>query len=1014
MHLTLLVAWRRHAICLLSFFLLFVSVAAHAEPKKVELALAVPDGAKVDKNLKEALDLLAAALANRLHTYDDLSLPLPQSVVPDGVDFVAGETPLSVAAERELVDSAHGPDGTRLTLSPEQWRSIRKKGYYLVPSKNFPGQFHKWEMWLLEGSDKITLFVRNADAVSTRILRIGMPELFKGNQFSVRLGFLELGKGLRGLVAHTVGFVETYPKHGPEAVARLIADDMVEYLEGLAEVATGKKFDLRALNPELVARAQPVLEAIEKEIAEAHGKAVVEARRIVDPDERRRRLDALEEETRTQRPFLAAVEASEELEKVGQGLGPVLARYARALQRLRAQELNFQDEVTRFTDEKRAELTKEYPSLAEDRPWLDGKVQEAAVAYHRSRWSGFYENALADLRGNGFEAEAWALQHSLDYLRNEGWERARALSRERLPEKVIPYEFWSLDAGKWKKKQLQNGTWVAEPTSRVQVTSRYPFWKAARLWYTTGWSFQAGLRTVLVDWLWNGPVGLQSWGKNPYPGSYQVDAKTGELVAPPSGYHSTFWTNLKALYASIRRDRDAYNKAPDSGMFGKYPKRVWQFFWSDLGKGVVAPVFLFFGRTIATTVTALVGGGVVVTSPAWAPLAGTLEYGWTTFIADNYAVRDLPNYSGQDYTEPGLLVDTLRITLSGAGQIVAAGILGAVGTPIAAAGTSVGARVLSWARHLWNGGMYYVHRGLGALFGAKVPTDDSAYFVTHKEGPGVGQSAFLSIDDDAIVLAALLQLEVQILDAYRLQLKTWQNEPYTNARAVITSIPWGALGLAVNAADITRELSDQIAAPMAPSVKRMEEAIAARQKRLAPLLGALQDLTRRYGSRSVRLSQDQLDRLLPQLATAYAKLLGDDKYFPTTAPAVQQRFWDTNTAGVANDYPQLVRTTLMNVLGTQALTPPSLEAGQFETHVRHPTLLGMLEKVLAGNELDVEIKKTDVPTGPIVAANPADRPKPAPIAPPRVTVPVRATEICANPLVKLAREGIVESFATRK
>lgn len=1004
-------AWRRFVVIAAVLF----SSSLFAGPKKVEVVVAIPDGAKIDGDLRTAVQLLADEISRKLHTFEDVSVPLPASILPEGAEFVGGETPLSISAERDVFESAHGADNTRLRLSPEQWRSIRKKGYYFVPSKNFPGQMHKWELWLLEGSEAIQIFVRSADAVSTRVIRIGIPAMIRGNTLSIRQGFVEFGKGLRGFVKHVVGFVETYPKHRPDQVASLIADDVMKYMEGLAAASTGEKYDLRAFNPALVAKVQSALQKIESEVEASHQKAVLEAQRIEDQEARAAKLAELAREYDAQTTFFESIATSPDVERVSPGLGPVLARYGRALQRLRAHEQNFAALVDDVAQDENERLVREEPSLSEDKEWLAERVREASTAFYREHWPRAYEAALADLREAGFAAEAWALERTLEYLRHDGWEQARTLAKERLPLRRIRYDFWAFDSGKWKKRQLENGAWVAEPTSTAEVTSTWPAWKLGRLWYTTGWSAQSGLRTVLVDWLWNGPVGVQSlFKKDPFPGRYQIDSKTGELVAPPKGYNATLWSNLKALYASIAADREAYDRAPDSGMFGKFPKRVWQFFWSDLAKGVVAPIFVIGGRVLATGTTALVGAGVTVTTPVWAPLAGTLEYGWTTIVVDNYPVRDLPNYQGGLGTEPGLIADVFRITVTGAGQAALATV-GVAAAPFAAAGVSVGARVVGAVRHLWSGLMYYGFRALGAVFGAKVPTDNSSYFVYHTEGPGVGGNLFVTIDDQAVVLAALLQLEIAVLEAYRHQVAAWQAEPLANAQAVLSSIPWDAFGLEKVRISIDEALAKRLALPMAASVKAMEEAIKARQDRLAPLLTALQTIKQNHGYNALRLSQEQIDRLLPEIAKANSQLLAGDRLFPAAQAEVRQRFWDKQTNSVANDHTTLARKLVTDTLGHEALTPPSLDAGRFQTSFQHPSVGSMLGQLLSGNALDLSIGQGVTPVGPIVPANPDDQPPPVTPAPagPRTTVRVSAGQICANEVARLAEWGIIEGNLAR-
>ena len=90
----------------------------------------------------------------------------------------------------ELNQLAKGPNGGFKKLNQEQLNSIRKNGTFDVPSANFPGKFHRWQVhnFLQKGYERSTQGLYNSLSFALRLIIVTAKNRFASNRFSVLSG----------------------------------------------------------------------------------------------------------------------------------------------------------------------------------------------------------------------------------------------------------------------------------------------------------------------------------------------------------------------------------------------------------------------------------------------------------------------------------------------------------------------------------------------------------------------------------------------------------------------------------------------------------------------------------------------------------------------------------------------------------------------------------------------------------------------------------------------------------
>ncbi len=364
----------------------------------------------------------------------------------------------------ELNQLAKGPNGGFKKLNQEQLNSIRKNGTFDVPSANFPGKFHRWQVhnFLQKGYERSTQGLYNSLSFALRLIIVTAKNRFASNRFSVLSGLKVWKKIFVNTINLLVGLtVKVTSWNQVEAavnfhfqkylLAELTVDDSnkraynelcnkifvalkankrikhsdIEHISMPAFYRTKENLliDLRLLDSTVLDKIKPIINEILKndsvrmnQLKELRQTLVKQYREEGKPNYEIVILTDAKLQEVYFNSLLDRLRASPELEEAYRGIGSTLCDHALALSIIRDEKKKLSEIVEAQCSAYRSELERKYPIRSGVVEWLNQCVEERRRKATFDCKVASFGRALERLKGMKLEQAAYFLERERDFM----------------------------------------------------------------------------------------------------------------------------------------------------------------------------------------------------------------------------------------------------------------------------------------------------------------------------------------------------------------------------------------------------------------------------------------------------------------------------------------------------------------------------------------------------------------------------------------------------------------------
>uniref|UniRef100_A0A182NCW1 Uncharacterized protein n=1 Tax=Anopheles dirus TaxID=7168 RepID=A0A182NCW1_9DIPT len=386
--------------------------------------------------------------------------------------------------------AADGTGEPRL-LTNAQLRSLRERGEFEVPSLNFPGQVHRWQLsqFLQKGSERTRDSLLSDLALSARFIVITAKGRLTGHFFSVAHAFRALLQGLIKLVDMVVG-VPSLLAHNLDnkikeercrfLVAELVCrseyedclDSLCSYVRHQLRRATMEKFDvncnqaqpipylyvtpkgqdidLRLFSKDTMRRALPILVGILEK--ETRGWFLHFRERLIAELRERKMSDAeIEEEVNdaVMKEYLQRVYTSilsnAELAELGENIPQLLVQQAQSVVIMHKAVDKIQKELKKSREEMETTLQEQHPVLSRVYPWLRAKLNAGEQAKLSKITWGAHEEALRAAQRLNLHQTVYFLNRDLAFMKEREPVLLKELKNAKAPTRNFQWacRIWS-------------------------------------------------------------------------------------------------------------------------------------------------------------------------------------------------------------------------------------------------------------------------------------------------------------------------------------------------------------------------------------------------------------------------------------------------------------------------------------------------------------------------------------------------------------------------------------------
>ena len=794
-------------------------------PKRVPVSpdLSAEVVEKLTPDQKAAAKTVRSLIASSLFTWSKVEIKLPGTIF----DGRADKPLVDVGA---LYQAPRADELERLArkyrkLSPAQHAELKGTGSFSVPSEDFPGQTHEWRAsYLLQKGAKETRESRNEDYASAAAQAlVHLPAAIKSDRaVSMKSGVRSFFQGLADTASLIVGLPERQAKNGEGEIQLARRAALQTHMASALPDANRSVYDVK-----LMAEAAPILAKVEAEARERwrtkDGPEYAKNLPITDPQER---ADAI---ARTEANYVdTAYRNSAELTALDAGLAAALVLRSRFLRHAKEDEAQALKKALAAALAEDARVAKANPILSRIPSWRAGKVGAARAKVLAAERAKLVERRAGLAATYGLGAE-----YAAELAFSRGWSAQEAkLSAETRPARGFDFAFRIWRSANWTlTKDERNGYWYGSQSRARNTSTGFWFWRLANIVVRYAQGVNNIFHGLLVDNLWNGPLGLRALvGAAPFSYKWVVDQKEGRWVK--DGSRNTLRSRLNGFWSQRRAILDAHEKKSSYAFFiGKTGERVGLFFYADLGLGLLAPLVVGVLQPVATIVNVIASATLVAATPAiLAPLYSVGAWALNALVFDTEGTRYDGRlggwkgiagvagalttaailYAAQSYfgfsllTAPQLAllvaiftgsgplfpwVETLvkRTGLYGAAAFVGSVLL-AVLHAFAAPAIAIAGGLRYAARSVYDAVLRVPLRRL-----ASVPSE-SGMFIRRTAGPGLSSEYFFQVSHDVALAAAWAALEAQELaryDAVTKELIAQPEQAYERLAAVIGAFTGG-------------------------------------------------------------------------------------------------------------------------------------------------------------------------------------------------------------------------------
>ncbi|MGE4231695.1 MAG: hypothetical protein AB7F43_00035 [Bacteriovoracia bacterium] len=808
-------------------------------------------------------------------------------------------------------------------LDDEQLKSVWDTAEFVIPSVDYPGQYHVWRIkaYILKGQKEIRVTLGKHMANARRHIAISFPETFLSNDsnaYSFRRALHNLYHGLKAAASLLVGVAEEGPKYFPDQVEKLINSEIRKHVvEKNSKGTDGKpSLDLRLYDNELMEKALPILSRIESE-------------KLGD------RFD--------QDKYYEEILNSKELEELSSGLGLLLVNHGRMLEVVYEKERALAAKNEQFLKTKTQELTEKY-QFSEDEAFKRARVL-ASKKYQSQKYETYME-VIAELNEMGLTQEAILVSDEVAYLKDNEQKLKIKIESEKNPNKGWEwnYNYWLPSQYKvvpFDKDEPSYGSELKKYRVVEVNTSRFGW----RLWnwaVHTGYVWNNGLQWLIMQNFWSGPLGLKSlFEKEAFAYDWTV-SESNEKVLDTQNLRGTLRSRIRAVL-DLRQNEWQKFKDDDGGGLPNWVKRIGVHAKADLVYGFIYPTGLILGQPTLTALNAVLSTAAVATSVVWAPLYSTLAwglhaaiydplgtaYGYPTAKDERMPMRVLPLVSALVYRGVGTVAQT------------GASLFKALFHPLSSLAHVVVGAARTGLRQAWDHVTYPL-----IVKRIKVPRRSETFGMERVAGPGSSAKFFYQVDPNLGALMVQASAEKAELDAFRSEAKGVLDQPARRFQSNIGS----AMELLLGAS----------ASPASLALKEMEEA---RQKGHKFLDNELDAYTRLYDRLltvpidrvldnsfegreiEVRATKENLELMLKQGAALL------ESYYSKTQPSWSSKAIDAFWLGYSlkkGDWVGLAKWHYSKVFGSGFLKPLEETDKTLRVEVEHARLDDLIGDVIKG------------------------------------------------------------------
>jgi hypothetical protein len=822
-------------------------------------------------------------------------------------------------------------------LTPDMLKDVRKTATFTVPSVRFEGQSHVWELnnMVQRGSDHTRSDLRDGIVFGTKQIIVHVPDrLWKSEIFSTWSGLKAFGWGLLKVPILVLGFPfyfhsETY--NNMDEIRRDVLMDLLRFpknnsyqkilnnseeteththflksrdefltVDGIKIIIhnlnkirkeltdtdgdTGKSYELFNNNWNLnrVARREELLSDIMLEEGEGIQLSKEElAQKVRDLEEQMHQEQIYEWIHATLSDETDAKNLCDLMNSIG-----IVREHIKWHNTQRSKAIDYHVNA----------LKEKHSILSRIPEWLFSKKQKFINYYDKAFPCSPYE-ILAKLTGGigGHKGgqESYLFGKNIDI--SEKVDELSAPIPKKTAENTFTWDFRIWRPSKWiiTETERSNGEkrYQCNKYNTFHTESNYVGWRLSNIFIRFGLFMNNGLFGLIGNFFY-GPFGLRSWvGLEDFQPDRTVNTKTGELE--PCGTKFTPWLGrVRNLWRHISGARQEFEAAPDEGFFGKSFTRPFNLFWNYVCKGTVGTVAAFFGHPILAVLNAILGIGLVVTSPIWSLCGGIIIYLFSILIYD----IDRDGRDGGSRYFPLFRYIIWDILLKGLGQVLFTPLV-ALAHSLCGMGSYIGSLLRFSGRSTWDSLMYYTfikHKG-------RVP-NRNGFLAKRIRGPGLGMEYYQQIDSDCALLCLQRQFEKMKVETFRNQKMNWINQPLIDLKNYYNQFK--DLGL----------LTDQ----SGRRIKEFKETQRLLRNKLNETISAHNDsliIKSENGSPAARLIKEDLDYVL-QIAEEMCIQFCKDMPDLTATP----EYWANNSV-TYQDYKGLAAHYLVNAFSNNILQP---------------------------------------------------------------------------------------------
>ncbi|XP_075230474.1 uncharacterized protein LOC142329675 isoform X3 [Lycorma delicatula] len=403
--------------------------------------------------------------------------------------------------------------GKPKALNSNQLANIRKTGEFEVPSLNFPGQMHKWQLsgLLQKGTERTRDSLLDDLALALRFLLVTAKARLVSHFFSVSqavhsfiigaLKLLDIIIGVPSLLAHNLDAKlreERCRYLVAELVCRSEFEDSLELLcsfvrRQLRRAATekfelerevshppvpipylfltpkGVELDLRLYSRDIMKRALPTLVAIlEKEtrgwFLHFRERLISELRQQKLPDEE------IEKEVNeaVMREYLQKVYSSmlgnRDLQALGEGIPQLLVQQAQSVVLMHRAVENVERKLTKMKDCLKQRLEYIHPILSRIGPWMRDKLRNAEERFiEECKWSA-HEEALMLCNNQHLHQTVYFLHRDLIFMKEREPVLLKELRKVKTPTRTFHWRTQIWFPGNWVVRRCFQGQSEVIPT----------------------------------------------------------------------------------------------------------------------------------------------------------------------------------------------------------------------------------------------------------------------------------------------------------------------------------------------------------------------------------------------------------------------------------------------------------------------------------------------------------------------------------------------------------------------